>query len=179
MVPPAPVAYTCVASSPHTSSSVFGVPLSIGLHVLPSKCKMTPAEPTANTSDSLEPQRPTIVSRVGVGMSDHAPPVHRMMTPSWPPANTDVGPAAQTASSDTSVSPCRSTPQLVAGPVLGTTVMTDVALREPSVAVTVALPLATAVTTPAAVTVTFDGSDTVHFGVSASIALPSALRPKN
>src|SRR4029453_8980190 len=140
---------------------------------------MTPLEPTANTFDSVVPQMPTIVSRVGVDMRVQAPPVHRMITPSWPPANTDAGLAAHTASSDTSVSPCRSMPHVFAGDPVATTEMVDFALLAPSVAVTVALPVATPVSIPDDVTVSFVGSETLHFGASPSSGVPSALRATN
>src|SRR5690349_19726489 len=116
---------------------------------------MMPFDPTAKTFASLDPQIPTIVSCVGVDMRLQAPPVHRMITPFWPPANTDVGLAAQTASSDTSVSPCRSMPHVLAGFPAATTVIVDVALLAPRVAVTVALPGVTPVSVPEEVTVSF------------------------
>jgi hypothetical protein len=100
-----------------------------------------------------------------------------MITPSCPPANTEVGLDAQTASNDTSVSPCQSIPHVFAGLPAATTVTVDVALLAPSVAVTVALPVATPVSVPDEVTVSLVGSDTVHFGVSPSTRVPSAFRP--
>src|SRR6476661_154212 len=138
---------------------------------------MTPPDPTAKTFASLVPQSPTMVSRVGVDMRLQAPPVHRMITPSCPPANTEVGLAAQTASSDTSVSPCQSIPHVFAGFPAATTVIVEMALLAPSVAVTVALPVATPVSVPDEVTVSFVGSDTVHLGASPSRSVPSALCP--
>src|SRR5215218_2204270 len=120
-----------------------------------------------------------MVSRGGTAMALPAPPVHRRMVPSRPPAKTDVGLAAHTASSETSVSPCPSRPHVFTGLWPRTTVSMDVALDEPMLAVISAFPLETAVTTPDADTLAFDALETLHFGLRPSTTVPSALRPKN
>src|SRR3954447_18527999 len=120
-----------------------------------------------------------MVSRVPVTTVLQPPPVQRRMMPSCPPAKTDVGLAAHTASSETSVSPCVSRPHVTTGTWPETTVSVDVALDEPMLAVISAVPLAIAVTTPDADTLAFDAFETVHFGLRPSTAVPSALRPTN
>src|SRR4051794_41982251 len=119
-----------------------------------------------------------MVSRVGAAIALHPPPVHRRMVPSWPPAKTDVGLAAQTASSETSVSPCTSRPHVLTGFWPGTTLSADVALDEPMLAVICALPVASAVNTPGADTLGFDASETLPFGLRSPPARPAAFRAK-
>src|SRR5678816_2660874 len=120
-----------------------------------------------------------MVSRVGTAMALQPPPVHRRMVPSCPPAKTDVALAAQTASNETSVSPCTSRPHVFTGLWPRTIVSAEVALYEPTLAVICALPLASAVTTPDVDTLAFEAAEALHFGVRSSTTVPSALRPAN
>src|SRR5688572_11723444 len=140
---------------------------------------MTPFDPTANTFVSLVPQIPTIVSLVGVAIARQASPVQRRITPSCPDTNTDVGLAAHRPSNDTSVSPCRSTPQAVAEGAPTRIVTFDVAFRDPSVAEISLEPFACAVITPAGLTLTFAASVVCHRGDSPSTGSPSPSRAMN
>src|SRR5215207_9985073 len=119
---------------------------------------------------------PTIVSRDGTVIVRQLSPVQRRITPSCPPANTDVGLAAHTASSETSVSPCRSTAHAVAGFFATDTVTLDVDVLSPADPVMMVAPVAVAVTTPDADTVAAAGFELSHWGVSPSMGVPSFFR---